>query len=154
FIERERQRCQALELIAAAHPDRDIRVIQGEANEVLRELVTHRPWTLKGRCNNRGIAFLDPYALQVDWETLCGLAATGIIDVWYRFPIRDTVRQLARNFSGIGPKEPMLDRVLGPQWRELYSIKPQHFPQDLFEAPVEPELQRVVSVAQFETWLK
>jgi hypothetical protein len=46
----------------------------------------------------------------------------GLLDVWYLFPIRDTIRQLAHNFQGIGPKEAMLDRLLGPEWRELYSI--------------------------------
>jgi hypothetical protein len=55
----------------------------------------------------------------------------------------------------------MLDRVLGKEWRELYSIKPERdIPPDMFtwldeqSAPVEPELQRVVSQRQFERWLK
>lgn len=103
---------------------------------------------------HRGVVFLDPYSLQVDWETLRALAATRVLDVWYLFPIRDTIRQLAHDFEGIGPKDAMLDRVLGPEWRELYGIAPNHQPRDLFDQPVEPELKRMVSVPQFEQWLR
>ncbi len=105
--------------------------------------------------------FLDPYALHVDWQTLRALASTRLLDVWYLFPIRDTIRQLAHDFRGIGPKAPMLDRVLGPEWRELYSIKPERdISTDMFAwgdqqgDSEEPELQRVVSQKQFESWLK
>src|SRR5271154_369413 len=51
-----------------------------------------------------GPLVLDPYALHVDWETLRALASTRVLDVWYLFPIRDTIRQLAHDFRGIGPK--------------------------------------------------
>jgi hypothetical protein len=71
------------------------------------------------------------------------------------FPVRDTIRQLAHNFEGIGPKEPKLDRLLGHQWRELYSIVPEAESNlDLFDEPLEPEMKRVVSTTQFVRWLK
>lgn len=155
FIEKNELRCGALEDIRTENAGIDIRIIPGEANEVLRELVGENPWARKDTSNSRGVVFLDPYALHVDWETLKALASTRVLDVWYLFPIRDTVRQLARNFEGIGPKEPMLDRLLGPEWRELYSVAPDHsLKRDLFDKPVEPELRRVVSSGQFEQWLK
>ena len=155
FIEKNDLRCSALEDIWTENADIDIRIIPGEANEVLRELVGEQPWVRKDSSNSRGVVFLDPYALHVDWETLKALASTRVFDVWYLFPIRDTVRQLARNFEGIGPKEPMLDRLLGPEWRELYSITPEDdLKRDLFDKPIEPEMRRVVSAGQFEQWLK
>ena len=158
FIEKRPARCAALQALQKSELAGDIQVIPGEANQVLRDLVAQRPWRGRGQANSRGVVFLDPYALEVDWSTLQALASTQILDVWYLFPIRDTIRQLARNFEGIGPKEAMLDRVLGPEWRELYSIKPQAEPiADLFSAraPVgEPGLERVVSRQQFETWLQ
>lgn len=159
FIEKDATRCAALYDLQKQKLSADIRVIPGEANQVLRELVAQRPWRHRGQIQSRGVAFLDPYALQVDWSTLQALASTQILDVWYLFPIRDTIRQLARNFEGIGPKESMLNRVLGPGWRdELYSIKPEPEPiGDLFGAvaqPVEAGLERAVSVSQFERWLQ
>ena len=45
--------------------------------------------------------------------------------------------------------------MLGPEWHELYSIAPEtEANRDLFDEPVEPEIRCVVSVRQFESWLK
>lgn len=162
FIEKDETRCEALTETRDENPNVDIQIIQGEANEELRELVKSEPWRRRDTSKSRGVVFLDPYALHVDWETVRALASTRVLDVWYLFPIRDTIRQLAHDFKGIGPKAAMLDRVLGPEWRELYSIKPDHQPPalDMFAIlddaapPIEPELQRVVSQKQFEQWLK
>jgi three-Cys-motif partner protein len=155
FIEKERGRCEALVKLSERHPPKDVRVLRGEANQILRDLVQQEPWIKKDTAVSRGVVFLDPYALHVDWMTLQALASTKVLDVWYLFPIRDTIRQLAHNFEGIGPKEAMLDRLLGPEWRELYSIAPEaECARDLFDEPLEPEMRRVVSTRQFERWLK
>jgi three-Cys-motif partner protein len=161
FIEKDDDRYQALQKIKTENPNKDIRFVQGEANDELAKLISSQPWSRKDKSNSRGVVFLDPYALHVDWQTLQALASTQVLDVWYLFPIRDTIRQLAHDFKGIGPKAPMLDRVLSKEWRELYSIKPERgVPTDMFalldqqDEPEEPELQRVVSPKQFEQWLK
>lgn len=155
FIEKSEERCRALEEIKVEHPRTSIEIVAGEANKVLQDLVRREPWIRRDSGNHRGVVFLDPYALHVDWQTLRALASTRVLDVWYLFPIRDTIRQLAHNFEGIGPKQPMLDRVLGPEWKELYSIVPDISVRgDLFTDPVEPALSRVVTAAQFEQWLK
>jgi three-Cys-motif partner protein len=155
FIEMNETRCDALKDIQVENPGVDIQIIRAEANDRLRKIVGEQPWVRKDNSKSRGVVFLDPYALHVDWETLKALASTRVFDVWYLFPIRDTIRQLAHNFEGIGPKEPMLDRVLGPEWRELYSIAPEATSKhDLFSQTLEPAMVRVVSVRQFEQWLK
>jgi three-Cys-motif partner protein len=155
FIEKDMARCNALAQIKTENPNVDIQIIRGEANDVLRNLVKEQPWIRKDTTKSRGVVFLDPYALHVEWQTLQALASTRVLDVWYLFPIRDTIRQLAHSFQGIGPKEPMLDRLLGPEWRELYSLTPDAGPPiDLFDQAGEPELKRVVSNRQFEQWLK
>lgn len=154
FIEMDQNRCSVLLDLQEEFPRANIHVEQGDANEILRTLVKQRSWYSRGDAMSRGVVFLDPYALHVDWLTLRYLASSQRLDVWYLFPIRDTIRQLARNFSGIGPKEPMLDRVLGPEWRQLYALAPDHQPHDLFDVRPAPELERIVSVAQFEQWLK
>jgi three-Cys-motif partner protein len=155
FIEKDAARCDALTQIKSENPNVGIEIIRGDANEVLCNLVETQPWIRKDTTKSRGVVFLDPYALHVEWKTLQALASTRVLDVWYLFPIRDTIRQLAHNFQGIGPKEPMLDRLLGPEWRELYSLTPDAGPPiDLFDQAREPELKRVVSNWQFEQWLK
>jgi three-Cys-motif partner protein len=67
FIEMDAMRCEALTDIQAENRNVDIRIIPGEANKVLRNLVHQKPWAQKNAANSRGVVFLDPYALHVDW---------------------------------------------------------------------------------------
>src|SRR5690348_13224268 len=153
FIEEDPDRCTALEQLRLDFLGSDIQVIPGDANEVLKGLLTRAPWREKAR--TRGVVFLDPYALQVEWSTLVALAKTRIFDVWYLFPLRDVVRQLAMQLSGIGPKEPKLDRVLGPEWRELYRTpKPQEWVQTELWGNEGQEPRRDATVEQVETWFR
>jgi three-Cys-motif partner protein len=155
FIEKAPTRCVALNELKHINLHRDIEVIPGEANNELKKLVQREPWCRKDASKSRGVVFLDPYALDVEWSTLQALASTRVLDVWYLFPIRDTIRQLAHNFEGIGPKKPTLDRFLPPGWsNELYAIAPDHQRTSLFDEQIEPELRRVVSRSQFEDWLR
>jgi hypothetical protein len=84
------------------------------------------------------------------------LAQTKILDVWYLFPLRDVVRQLAHRYSGIGPKEPKLDRVLGPEWRELYTLPAEE--QDWVQTDLwgneDQEPRRDATSQQVEKWFQ
>ena len=78
-----------------------------------------------------------------------------VLDVWYLFPLRDVIRQLALDFGGIGPKAPMLDRVLGKHWRELYRVR-QTRQADLFRSSssnADP-LQRDATWREVESWFR
>jgi three-Cys-motif partner protein len=154
FIEENADRCAALDQLRAEHTDADIRVIPGDANDVLKGLVRDGPLSRNSQ-RSRGVVFLDPYALQVEWSTLVTLARTRILDVWYLFPLRDVVRQLAMHLSGIGPKEPKLDRVLGPEWRELYRRpKPQEWIQPDLWGNADQEPRRDATAEQVESWFR
>ena len=103
----------------------------------------------------RAVVFLDPYSLQVDWQTLKALAETRVMDVWYLFPLRDVVRQLAKKLSGVGPKEPKLDRVLSPAWRDLYNapiVSQSALQFDWLESQEDSERQ--ADVRQIESWFR
>ncbi len=156
FIEKQPDRCEKLGQVREEYPDRDIVVLNGDANDELCKLAKKPPWSIRKGSKSRGVVFLDPYALQVEWNTLRELAATKKLDVWYLFPLRDVVRQLAHKLSGVGPKEPKLDRVLSPAWRDLYELPEPEGPQlfdtpDLFEPP---EPVRDASSDQIEAWFK
>ncbi|MCX5513443.1 hypothetical protein C3941_23665 [Kaistia algarum] len=158
FVEKDEDRCALLSSVQTDHPNRDIQIINGEANAVLRRIASRHPWSGGGRNKSRGVVFLDPFALQVDWQTLQMLASTKAFDVWYLFPIRDTIRQLAHDFDGVGVKAPMLDRLLSAEWRDLYDIAHEpDYGSGLFgtlDDNADPALKRVVSIKQFEQWLK
>jgi three-Cys-motif partner protein len=157
FNEPDPERNRALQCLRQEHPHRDIRVLDGDANTVLRDIFGAPRWRIRTHQKARAVVFLDPYALQVDWATLEGLAKTQAVDVWYLFPLRDVTRQLARLRSGIGAKEPTLDRVLSPRWRDLYSLPPaETWRQATFldePAPVTEE-QRNASQQQIEGWFR
>lgn len=155
FIENDSKRCAVLQGLKD-ETTRDIKVIRGEANKTLLELVKGAPWNLRDRSKSRGVVFLDPYALDVDWATLQALAQTLVLDVWYLFPLEAVLRQLARSYSGVGVKEKKLDQVLSPAWRDLYSLPPPKPIEvvDMFDQRPEEELRREASAAQVEEWFR
>ncbi|RWC82139.1 MAG: three-Cys-motif partner protein TcmP [Mesorhizobium sp.] len=156
FMETDEARLKALTELKAAYPSKDIRVHPGDANEELAKVVSQQPWTRKAKSFHRGVVFLDPFSLQVEWKTLQALAATEALDVWYLFPIRDVTRQLAHKISGIGPKIKRLDLVLGPEWRELYTMPPTPTTTqlDIFGSTTPGELARVAQWRDIEAWFK
>lgn len=157
FNEPDLARYHVLHRLRAEHPSRDIQVMSGDANDVVKGIFSSQPWSKKSHGNARGLVFLDPYALQVDWDTLAMLAKTQAVDVWYLFPLRDVVRQLARRRSGIGPKEARLDRVLSPRWRDLYSMPAPAaawHQTTMFEDPGELEQERNATQRQIEEWFR
>ncbi|NGP19165.1 three-Cys-motif partner protein TcmP [Devosia chinhatensis] len=119
-------------------------------------MVSEQPWVRKDKSRSRGVVFLDPYALEVDWATLQALTRTQVLDVWYLFPLEAVLRQLARRISGVGVKAPKLDKVLSTAWRELYAL-PEPDPVqrvDIFDVREDDELQRAASAKQVEEWFR
>ena len=127
FAEQHRGRARQLEKLKSEWPY-DIQIRAGEANAELRSLFAARPWsggTTTGK--QRGVVFLDPYGMSVDWETLHVLAATQKVDVWYLFPRAAVIHQLANDIRGIDEgKRRALARIFGgDDWEsEFYSMKP------------------------------
>ncbi len=73
-----------------------IRLIRGDANEVLRKFCAEPDWR-----STRAVIFLDPYGNQVHWATLETIAHTQAVDLWYLFPAgtRGSSPNLARWLS-------------------------------------------------------
>ena len=122
FIERDAQRCKALEMLKEEFPSlkRNILVRQGEANEEVRKLCGMN-WT-----NRRAVLFLDPYGMQVEWETVEAVARTRAIDLWLLFPLGIAVNRLLTR-SGKIPEawRHRLDVLLGSKdwYDEFYSTR-------------------------------
>jgi three-Cys-motif partner protein len=68
--------------LRAQHPDRDIKVIAGDANQEIPQLLKFVNWR-----GVRAVMFLDPYGMNVDWSTLQAIANTRAIDVWFLFSL-------------------------------------------------------------------
>lgn len=133
FIERRKKHVQELENLKAEFPALapDIRVTRGDANEEIQVLCA-KNWT-----DRRAVLFLDPYGMQVEWDTIVAVARTKAIDLWLLFPLGIGVNRLVTR-SGEIPEswQRRLDLLLGtPDWREeFYSVEQD---RQLFGEPKE-----------------
>ena len=97
FIERSAGRCAHLESLKGEFPALadDIGIRQGEANAEIRK-VCKADWT-----SDRAVLFLDPYGMQVEWQTLEAVASTRAIDMWLLFPLGIGVNRLLKETGDI-----------------------------------------------------
>lgn len=145
FIEGQASRFRELDAIRKARPDQKIECRHGDANAELRSIFTSAPWRnqIAGRGKHRACVFLDPYGMNVEWETLRLLADTKAADVWYLFPVLAVTRQLAWDMSRVNEsKASKLDSIFGTlNWREeLYNT---HVSLDLFDTVVTTSVRKV-----------
>lgn len=119
----------SLRKLVARYPARDAQVFEGDGNVFIQEEFSRPFWAKSGFGigGPRAMVFLDPYGLEVKWDTLCALAACGKADVWFLANLSGALRQLARNSDRIdASKQASLAEVFGPtDWRaKLYKPPP------------------------------
>lgn len=117
FIEKSKSKAEALGALKAEFPTRAIEVVQEEANAAIQRLCRSTNWR-----SNRAVLFLDPYGMQVSWETLIAVAATKAIDVWILYPSGMGMNRLLTKDGDIPPEwQQTLDRFLGcTHWRDAF----------------------------------
>jgi len=150
FIEPDTARYDALCKLRDLDPR--VECLQGDANQILPDIFSRDAWrrTAHSKGKQRGVVFLDPYGMQVAWETLRLLSETKRVDVWYLFPLGAVVRKLARKASAIDQhKETSLNRIFGDSnWRkDLYAPDPN---MTLFDRP--DTERRTASSEQIEAY--
>jgi three-Cys-motif partner protein len=128
FIEGNAARFRELEAIRQENPGKLIECKHGDANTELRAILNSPPWSgqVAGKGNQRAVVFLDPYGMNVEWDTLRLLAGTCAIDVWYLFPLQAVTRQLSGDLDRVDThKQNRLDSIFGTSnWRdELYNTQ-------------------------------
>ena len=93
FIEKHRVRCRELEKLKSEFPDKakSIFIVLADANDHLQTMC-RKSWRL-----HRAVLFLDPYGMQVRWQTIEAIAKTRAIDLWVLFPLSGVNRTLTRS---------------------------------------------------------
>src|SRR5258707_11201188 len=71
-------------------------VVEEDANLSIQKELKDSEWK-----SARAVLFLDPYGMEVDWETLVAIAATKAIDVWFLFSLSGLYRQATRRSGNI-----------------------------------------------------
>jgi three-Cys-motif partner protein len=117
FIEKRRRRSSALEHLKCEFPDRAIQILNEDANVAVQRICDCTDWR-----SNRAVLFLDPYGMQVSWETLAAVASTRAIDVWMLYPTGMGLNRLLTKGGEIPSEwQQALDRSLGCRnWREAF----------------------------------
>ncbi|MBI1902455.1 MAG: three-Cys-motif partner protein TcmP [Planctomycetia bacterium] len=99
FVERSAKRVAALEKLKQRYGDsRHITIRQQECSTFLTKRVVNNP-AIDWR-KYRAFVFLDPFGLQVPWDTIAALAATRAIDILLNFPVGMGIQRLL-------PREPI-----------------------------------------------
>jgi three-Cys-motif partner protein len=122
FIEQDAARCRELEGLKTEFPElaNDIRIEHGEANAEIQKLCA-KNWS--GR---RAVLFLDPYGMQVEWQTIEAIANTKAIDLWLLFPLGIGVSRLLTRTGDIPSGwRTRLDKLLGTTnwYDEFYKVE-------------------------------
>lgn len=101
---------------------RKVKTYNTDCNKALKEICDTIDWR-----NNRAILFLDPYAAELEWETLKKIAKTKAIDVWYLFPFSAANRMLKKDKRIDDTWKKKLNSLFGDDsWeKELYKPNPQ-----------------------------
>jgi three-Cys-motif partner protein len=123
FVELNPARAERLRALQAKFPDRTIHVRETDCNEYIREKLVNRSknfWSTR-----RAVVFLDPFGMQVPWETVEGLASTGAVEVIINFPVGTIQRLLHRDGEFTVAQRDKLNWYLGsPDWFDvLYRIE-------------------------------
>ena len=110
-----------LQALAAGQTKTTVSVHKQDANLALQSILANVNWR-----STRGVLFLDPYGMHVQWGTLEKIASTQALDVWYLFPLSGVYRQAAKDFRKVDEgKAASLDGVLGTtSWRQAFYRQP------------------------------
>ena len=148
FVERNPERCKRLADLRVQFPQlaERIDIRQSEANQEIQQLCG-KSWS--GR---RAVLFLDPYGMQVEFETLRAVAGTRAIDLWLLFPLGIGINRLLTRSGRIPDAwRRRLDRFLGTaDWYDDFYSK--QISKDLFGNPdVELVKAKVETIAPYFT---
>ena len=138
FVEQRDRRHKALCKLKQEFEDRDVRPIKEDANQALTVLFSSAPWATShsDHWKQRAVVFLDPYGMSVRWSTLKLLAESKRADVWYLFPLKAVVQQLANDFDAIDETKRMsLNEIFGTATWEDEFYGDRQDGKDLFSEP-------------------
>ena len=124
FIELSPWRVAKLQELKKQFPLLKVDILECECNELLcKKIITQVTYASK----QRGLVFLDPYGLQVEWETVKALAKTNTFDVFVNFPLGAITRLLKRDEPPTGQTAELSNKVLGrTDWiQAIYRRSPQ-----------------------------
>lgn len=117
FIEKNESKASELNQLKIDFPEfnNDIVIVNEEANKYLKDLC------LKDWKYHRAVLFLDPFGMDVKWNTVELIAQTKAIDLWYLFPIMGVNRLLKKDGNIEEVNRNKLNEIFGTtDWYETF----------------------------------
>lgn len=117
FIEKDLANAEELRYLHQAHfPKKKVSVVVEEANAQIQKLCA-KNWK-----KHRAVMFLDPFGMQVTWQTIEAIARTQAIDLWILFPLGVGVNRMLTRSGEISPGwRKRLDLIFGtPDWYDEF----------------------------------
>jgi three-Cys-motif partner protein len=156
LIEQDAGKIPALQKAIKASPNKSAHIRQGDANEIVRSICTRTAWRGAASVGKgiRGVIFLDPYGMEVEWRTVEAIGETQALDCWYFFPLAGLYRNAPHDPDRLDPsKVKALNRVLGTEeWRQKWYSTPE-IEYDLL-GPVNRPERRDADVDAIETYVR
>jgi three-Cys-motif partner protein len=126
FVEKSERRAAELEQLRVEFGgSRNISIRQEDCNTYLLDRAANVDWQ-----SYRALAFLDPFGMQVPWQTLATLGDTGGVEVFLNFPVGMAIQRLLLRRGEFNEKQKSkLDEYFGsPEWFDvLYTEQPGLF---------------------------
>jgi len=119
FVEQHTKRRAELQRLQAEFGvARNIAIAPGDANAVLAKRILNAGIDWR---SHRAVVFLDPFGMQVPWNTLVALAGTGAIEVIISFPVGMAIQRVLTRSASITPgRRAKLDTYFGSsEWYDL-----------------------------------
>ncbi len=117
FIEQHHKRFAELQKLKEDFPHLadKIHLENKDANSYLKGMCQGPSWS-----KHRAVLFLDPFGMQVTWDTIEAIAGTKAIDLWYLFPLMAVSRMLKKTGDIPSPWRKRLDAILGASdWYDI-----------------------------------
>jgi len=84
FIEKEDWRVDKLKELQDEFPNYNIEIKQGDCNTIIVNDIVSK---IRFEHFNRGIIFLDPFGMDIEWETIEHIADTRALEIFLNFPV-------------------------------------------------------------------
>lgn len=119
FIEQNKKRFKELQKLQQEFPEKHITFENSDANTYLTYLCNNFNWL---EDNVRAVLFLDPFGMNVSWQTIELIANTKAIDLWYLFPIGIALNRLLKNNGRISEQNQLIiNNILGDtEWYNVF----------------------------------
>ncbi|MDP1642844.1 MAG: three-Cys-motif partner protein TcmP [Phenylobacterium sp.] len=150
FMEQKKRHALALEALCSepSYASRKTFVLRGDANRAIQDHIQTVNWK-----KARAVMFLDPYGMNVEWQTLEAIRRTEAIDLWYLVSLSGLYRQATHRGSALDEKKrAALSRMLGtPAWEKAWYEEDRQ--RDLLSMLDSEETRRTASLDLMEDFV-